>query len=108
MILEYKDHTYRVATDLMRTHAVDAKVLTAKAEKIRSEAKASPDGSWPEADVSPLLWGTMLDLIYAGHWDSAWRFMDEAWPQKVGGKETFRRDFTEQLKTSPYWKAIPR
>jgi hypothetical protein len=104
VILRYKDRAYRIAPDLMRTP--QAKDLAAKLEKIREEAKSSRDSSWPEADISPELWGTMLDLIYTGHWSRAWQFLEEAWPQKVAGKEAFKRDFTEQLKKSPYWKSI--
>ena len=108
VILHYKDGAYRLAPRLMRTPQANPSDLAAKLEKIRAEAKSSRDGSWPEADVSPELWGTMLDLIYAGHWSRAWQFLEEAWPQKIAGKEAFKKEFTEQLKKSPYWKSIEK
>ena len=108
VILEYTDGTYRISPSLMRTRQVDLKRLDAKVETIRREAERLRDGSWPEADVSSALWGTMLDLIYTGHERRAWQFLDEAWPYNIRGKQLFRKDFTEQLKKSPYWKAIEK
>jgi hypothetical protein len=47
----------------------------------------------------------MLDLIYGGHPEMAWKFLDVAWPPKVHGKERFARDFRNQLAKSKYWQA---
>ncbi len=105
VILQYQHGAYGVAPDLMRTAAVDTKDLAAKAAKVKVDAK-DLHGAWPDADVPPELWGTMLDLIYSGHGKTAWQFLDMAWPQQVGGKPAFIRDFNKQLKTSPYWKSI--
>jgi len=106
VILRYQDGGYRVAPALMRTATVDAKELAKEVALIRNEAKHLHAGSWPDADLPPQLWGTMLDLIYSGHRDTAWQFLDAAWPKQIGGKDAFRRDFDEQLKRSPYWKSI--
>jgi hypothetical protein len=108
VILQYTDGTYRMSPRLMRTPQVDMKDLDARLHKIRSEAEGAQDGSWPEADVSPELWGSMLDLIYSGHRSRAWQFLEEAWSQKIRGKEVFTKDFSEQLKKSPYWKSIEK
>ncbi len=106
VILRYKDGAYHIAPDLMRTSGVDMKDLTARAESIQADCKHLPPGSWPDADIPPRLWGTMLDLIYSGHQAEAWQFLDMAWPGQIRGKDAFRRDFMEQLRTSPYWKSI--
>ena len=50
----------------------------------------------------------MLDLIYTGHDEEAWKFLDDAWPPKVHGKDAFARDFRAQLAKSPYWPAVRR
>jgi len=101
VILRYEQGSYRPALELMRTRQVDQKDLATKREQIRADARDLRRGSWPDADIPPQLWGTMLDLIYAGHSNSAWQFLNEAWPQKVDGKEAFKHDFNEQLKKSP-------
>jgi hypothetical protein len=48
----------------------------------------------------------MLDLIYSGHADDAWKFLDDAWPSKVQGKDAFARDFRAQLAKSKYWPTV--
>jgi hypothetical protein len=48
----------------------------------------------------------MLDLIYTGNMDSAWKFFDKAWDKSFNGKKKFLREFREQLQTSPYWFQI--
>jgi len=105
VILRYQDRKYRVAPDLMRTPSVDSKDLAEKTESVRVAGKEL-HGSWPDAEVPPQLWGTMLDLMYSGHSDAARQFLDDAWPKQVGGKDAFRRDFDKQLRTSPYWKQL--
>ncbi len=107
VILRYRDGSYRIARDLMRTLAVDTKALAAKAGEVKAGAREL-HGAWPHAEVPPALWGTMLDLIYAGHQDAAWQFLDTAWPPQVGGKARFKRDFNAQLKQSPYWRSIAK
>jgi hypothetical protein len=108
VILEYHGRGYRMASDLMSTPTVDMKDLAAKIQSIRYETKDAR-GSWPDTDIPPQLWGTMLDLIYTGHRMLAWQFLDMAWPQKVVGKnDAFMKDFIRQLRKSPYWKSIAR
>jgi hypothetical protein len=108
VILQYMEGTYRVSPRLMRSLRVDTNELDARVEKIGSEAKGSHDGSWPGAEVSSELWGTMLDLIYTGHGRRAWQFLEDAWPRNIRGKGVFRKDFCEQLKKSPYWESIQK
>lgn len=106
VILEYHGRGYRMASDLMRTPTVDMTVLAAKIQKIREETKHA-SGSWPNANIPPQLWGTMLDLIYTGHRILAWQFLEMAWPQKVAGKDdAFMDDFMKQLRMSPFWSPI--
>jgi hypothetical protein len=106
VLLRFTDNAYRVAPDLMRTPVPDAADLAARANAVRSYAPSAKGGEWPDAKVSPNLWGTMLDLIYSGHADGAWKFLDQAWPPKVQGKDAFARDFRAQLAKSPYWPAV--
>jgi hypothetical protein len=106
VILRYSDGTYRVSPDLMRAPVPAVRDLEAKASEVRSYPASAKGGAWPQASVAPLLWATMLDLIYSGHEAQAWRFLDAAWPPKISGKDTFARDFRAQLAKSPYWSAV--
>ncbi len=106
VILRYERGRYRVASDLMCTASVDMDHLAARIQKIRTQTKELHGGSWPDADIPPAVWATMLDLIYSCHRLQAWLFVDEAWPKKVDGEENFITDFTNQLKKSPYWSTV--
>ena len=90
----------------MRAPALDAGDLAARAAEVAKYAPSAKGGAWPHTEVSPQLWGTMLDLIYSGHEEGAWKFLDTAWPSKVRGKDVFARDFRAQLAKSPYWPAV--
>jgi hypothetical protein len=106
VILRYSDNGYHVAPDLMRAPVPDASDLATLAGQVKSYAGSAKGGGWPHAQVSPQLWSTMLDLIYSGHEHEAWKFLDDAWPPKVQGKDNFARDFRAQLAKSRYWPAV--
>jgi hypothetical protein len=107
VLLRFSDNAYRVAPDLMRSVPVlNANDLAVRAAAVKSYAPSAKGGAWPHAEVSPQLWETMLDLIYTGHADDAWKFLDDAWPPKVQGKDAFARDFRAQLAKSKYWPAV--
>jgi hypothetical protein len=106
VILRFSDNAYQVAPDLMRAPVLSASDLAARADEVKNYAPSAKDGTWPHVKVSPQLWGTMLDLVYSGHADDAWKFLDDAWPAKVQGKDAFARDFRTQLAKSKYWPAV--
>jgi hypothetical protein len=56
-----------------------------------------------EIDGGATVWNPVLNLIYEGHADLAWKFLDEVWPVKFKGKEKWTGDFCSLLKASPYW-----
>jgi len=106
VVLRFSDDAYRVSPDLMRDSAPTAKDLEARAALVRNYAPSAKGSAWPDAEVSPQLWAMMLDLIYSGNAGDAWKFLDKAWPPKIGGKEAFARDFRAQLAKSPYWPGV--
>ena len=58
------------------------------------------------ADDGPLgatLWDTVLDLIYTGHSDLAWKFVDEVDPKALKGNNPSLGDFCSMIKSSDYW-----
>jgi hypothetical protein len=56
-------------------------------------------------DVPELL-ETMLDLIYSGHVDLAWKFLDAAWPPEFAGKNEFLTVFLHKLSADVYWPEL--
>jgi len=57
-------------------------------------------------------WAVMLELIYTGNGDLAWKFCDWFWPVSdqqsisktyLSDKKKFLTEFKKQLKMSPYW-----
>ena len=106
VILRFSDNAYRMAPDLMRAAILSPSDLATRAAEVKSYAPSAKGGAWPHARISPQLWATMLDLIYNGHADDAWKFLDDAWPSKVQGKEAFARDFRAQLAKSKYWPTV--
>lgn len=54
-------------------------------------------------DIGQPLWGTVLNLIYTGHSDLAWKFVDAAGSKAQEKPFPALADFCSLLKTSPYW-----
>lgn len=100
VILRYEPGGYKVAADLMRKPdppASEFKEMVRKGHLL----KLDPEG-WPASEF----WGTMLDLIYSGRAELAWKYCELAWPGKTKTKEQFLTEFRQQLAQSPYWPAI--
>lgn len=110
VILEYRDGGWKVARDLMREPAPTPERLESKANNTRVDAMAAnyddPFRVWPDAKIPSELWANMLNLIYSGHPELAWRFADLAWPARIRGKRRFLAEFRAQLARSPYWEGI--
>lgn len=103
IILRFDKDRYVLAEKLMRKSALSE----SDTEKRLSEVRA--DESWQtEKNPPPLLWKTMLDLIYTGNADAAWKFFDKAWDKKFKGKKKFLREFRGQLEMSPYWSEVEK
>jgi len=93
--------------DLMRKPAPTMASLRRKANAAKAKINLNPYTS-PEDnfnDFEDAFWGEMLDLIYTGHEDLAWKYFDMVWPAKKSGKEKFLADFKEQLSHSAYGEA---
>lgn len=107
VVLDWDGNTWSLGTSLMYQAPPDADAL---AEKAKNIAAALFNPNAPEAGPmlwnSPDLWGVMLDLIYTGHAGLAFDFLDQAWPSDRPGKADFRREFLEQLATSPFYDGL--
>jgi hypothetical protein len=114
VVLRFKDGKYVLARELMSSPPPQPAILAARLQAVRSEMHRSPENPYV-LTIVPALWNFMLDLIYTGNGDLAWKMFDEAWPDGTKGwcldsgevtKEEFLRDFRKQLASSPYWPGI--
>lgn len=102
LILAFREGEYRIAIDLMRKPAPSLHKLESISSTIRNNS------SWHNNTPPVILWKTMLDFIYTGNADSAWKLLDMAWPEKVAGKSEFLSNFKQRLAESEYWEQIQR
>jgi hypothetical protein len=96
VLLAWNGTTWAFSQDLNRASAHSEEDLLAVA------AAASADLSQGATTPSSDLWDAMLDLIYTGHADRAMALLDQAWPDTTPGKQEFRKEFLEQLDSSPF------
>jgi hypothetical protein len=110
IVLRYSDGRFRLATDLMQKPVPSEKQLAATAEQIRNDEwgkdKPDPQRCGSGCGVPSSLSKNMLDLIYTGHADPAWRLLDQSWPPLRTGKPKFAHAFCAQLKQSHYWQDL--
>jgi len=99
IVLRFNGNGYELAPDLMHKPAPSTANLEAAEHQVRT-------GDWQAEYPPPVLWETMLDLIYTGHSDLAWKFLDGAWIAGRPGKNGFLRDFCGKLATSPYFQKL--
>ena len=99
VILAWHDGAYRPACDMMRDDAPSARTLAARARELSR--------GWTQGDPPAGFWGYAVDLIYAGHPDLAWRWLDRSWPASISGKGEFLRDLRDKLQGSPCWSPPP-
>lgn len=109
IILKYRGSKFRLALDLMKTPEPTPEQFSDLIDTVQSDDKWSSNIAWDcdqGCGIPPVLWKNMLDLIYGGHADSAWKLFDESWPKKLEGKETFAKEFCKQLHGSRYWREL--
>lgn len=110
IILRWNDGRYRLTGDLMKKPANQNELLQL-AEEFRRDA-LFVDESMKSLHWEPKWWAVMLELIYTGNGNLAWKFCDWFWPvsdqqsiskKYMAEKKKFLSEFKKQLKTSPYW-----
>lgn len=94
-----KGGSYHLALDKMRKPPPDAKEWSTEVQDARKTIASDA----MQVDSGTTVWNPMLNLIYQGHSDLAWKFLDQAWPTAVAGKQKWLGDFCSLLKSSPYW-----
>lgn len=133
VVLEFQNGKLRPNFELMKKPAPSLATLKNEAEFYRQKLSLKPyrgdenndsldfedpfykEGTYPHNENETyngaiyrnvVFWGPMLDLIYTGHEELAWQFLDLVWPPQKQGKERFIRDFKNRLLQSPYWQMI--
>ncbi len=95
-----KPAAYHLAIDKMQRPAPTPAEWS---KAVREASEAFGENSGFGDGIGSELWSNMLNLIYTGHSDLAWKLFDQAWPNQKPGKEKFLSGFCSQLKSSPYW-----
>ena len=103
VILRYdaQQDKYALAEELMYRSAPTEEMLQLSIANIRKA-----ENEYLENAPPLVLWKKMLDLIYSGHEDIAWRVFDEAWQPHFGDKTKWAEDFKTQLGQSKYWEHL--
>ncbi len=110
VVLRYSRGTLALAPDLMLKPLPTATELAARTAQAREviaglHGRLIDDGTRVAFERSTV-WRTPLELLYTGHEAEAWKFLDDAWPGSVPGKDEFLRALGENLDQSPYWKHL--
>jgi hypothetical protein len=105
VILEFQKGVLRPNFNLMRKPAPSLTKLRqmAKANGANIGLEPYKGVDDPSAGFEVVFWDVMLDLIYTGHEELAWQYLDLVWPVKKQGKAIFLSDFRDQLSNSQFW-----
>jgi len=115
IILRWKNGRYRVAEDLMKKPANHNELLRL-AKEFRKQA-VFEDESMQSLHWEARWWAAMVELIYTGNGNLAWKFCDWFWPisdqqsisrKYLANKKRFLAEFKKQLTESPYWADIKK
>lgn len=94
--------SFRLDLDKMRKPAPTPKQW---AEQLANAHETFTQDQW-EQFAGQTVWQPVLDLIYTGHSNLAWKFLDEAWPPSVPEKNQWVYGFCTMLRKSPYWSGL--
>lgn len=101
ILFRYRDGGYEVACDLMRDEPPTPTELAARARELTE--------GWAAGDPPVDLWGYAVELVYKGHADLAFRWLDESWPPRLRAlRAEFIRALREKLRGSPCWSPPAR
>lgn len=111
VILRYKNGGYRLAYDLMKKPLSEIKSfeeIRLKDEEL-NKSQCGMGNAWNLNGycIQSDIWTHMLDLIYGGYPELAWKFLDESWGSDDETKNAFLTDFKHQLAISDYAGGLP-
>lgn len=113
IVYKYCDKDYLLAPDLMYkplpSREEMCQVITqTKKDIIVCEKEGYRTNCWyyQGTYIPPSVWDFMLGLIFTGHPDEAYDFLDEVWPEDKTGKSNFIDDFNTQLNEKTIWPLL--
>jgi hypothetical protein len=99
---DQKGGGYHLALDQMQRPAPTSKEWEQEQKAVRDALNGGPAID----EIGHVLWNPILDLIYSGHSDLAWKFIDEAGPRAQKEPLPDLADFCSLLKSSLYWSDL--
>ncbi len=105
VVLHYVDDSkgggFHLAIDKMQAPAPTTEEWQKVLRDVRQELRLELQNIFNS--LPNVLWQEVLDLIYTGHSDLAWKFLDEVGPGAQQGSYPDLAAFCSKLKSSPYW-----
>jgi hypothetical protein len=95
---------FHLDLEKMRYPAPSPERWKAALKDVDDEVRDDPDHS--RANLGSTLWDTVLDLIYTGHSDLAWKFVAEVDPKALEGNYPDLTEFCQLLQSDPFWPEI--
>lgn len=84
---------------------MDAIMTGSQADALAKESVVAA-GQNEHGDIAPVVWKTMLDMLYAGHEQQAWAFFDRGCVADKDAKEKFRTEFLQMLEKDPWYQDV--
>ena len=113
IVYEYCDNEYLLAPALMYQPLPGEEELNQTIEEVKKRCAKAKKEKWRDAHcwhneevyLESSVWRYMLDLMFSGHPDEAYDFLDRVWPEGEKGKSSFIYDFEKPLNET-IWPAL--
>ncbi len=100
VILKYKNDIYVIAAEFMIKPVPGKEDIANSLKKIQYKNQYG----WPSQ-----IFRYALDLMYTGHEQLGWDYIDKAWPKDdQQNKQNLVADLKQLMKQSPYWSAFKK
>jgi len=113
IVYEYCGSDYLLAPALMYQPLPEEEEMNQMIEEVKNYCAQAKKEKWRDAHcwhneevyLDSSLWRYMLDLMFSGHPDEAYDFLDKVWPEGEKGKSDFIYDFEKRLYNT-VWPAL--
>ena len=114
IVYEYCGPDYLLAPALMYQPLPKEEEMNQIIEEVKNYCDRAKKEEWndnycwnyKDIYLDSSLWRYMLDLMYSGHPDEAYDFLDRVWPEGEKGKSNFIYDFEKELNRYTVWPAL--
>lgn len=112
LVYEYCGYDYLLAPALMYQPLPEEEVINKTIEEVKRRCAKVKKSKWDthcwhneEVYLDSSVWSYMLKLMFSGHPDEAYDFLDRVWPEGEKGKSYFIYDFEKPLNET-IWPAL--